>query len=64
MNVSGFAATVINPIDDLSDFESGKKYVVSLKLRGIAIKSVNVTTTDCDEKILNEGVHYEPLPQP
>ena len=64
VNVSGFPATVIIPIDDLSDFESGKKYVVSLKLRGIAIKSVNVTTTDWDEKILNEGVDYEPLPQP
>ena len=63
VNVSGFPATVIIPIDDLSDFESGKKYVVSLKLRGIAIKSVTVTTTDWDEKILNEGVDYEPLPQ-
>lgn len=64
VNVSGFPATVIIPIDDLSDFESGKKYVVSLKLRGIAIKSVNVTTTDWDEKILNEGIDYEPLPRP
>ena len=64
VNVSGFPATVIIPINDLSDFESGKKYVVSLKLRGIAIKSVTVTTTDWDEKILNEGIDYEPLPQP
>lgn len=63
VNVSGFPATVIIPIDDLSDFESGKKYVVSLKLRGIAIKSVTVTTTDWDEKILNEGIDYEPLPR-
>lgn len=64
VNVSGFPATVTIPITDLSDFESGKKYVVSLRLRGIAIKTVTVTTTDWDEKVLNEGIDYEPLPQP
>lgn len=59
VNVSGFLVMVIILIDDFFDFESGKKYVVFLKLRGIVIKLVIVIIIDWDEKRLNEGVDYE-----
>lgn len=53
--------TVKIPLSELPTLEKGKKHVISLKIKGTAIETA-VTTTGWDEKTLNGGTAYEPVP--
>lgn len=64
VNVSGLPATVMVPLNDLSNLERGKEYTISMQLNGVELSSPTVTVTGWDEKVLNGGVDYEPVPQP
>lgn len=62
VNVGGLPATVMVPLTDLSAFEHGKEYTISMQLNGVELSPPTVTITGWDEKILNGGVDYEPMP--
>lgn len=64
VNVGGLPATVMVPLKDLSGLERGKEYTISMLLNGVELSSPMVTVTGWDEKVLNGGVDYEPVPQP
>lgn len=63
VNVGGLPATVMVPLTDLSSFEPGKAYTISMVLNGVQLSPPTVTTIGWDEKILNDGEDYEPMPQ-
>lgn len=64
VNVGGLPATVMVPLDDLSEFKPGNSYNISMQLNGMKLSPPMVTITGWDEKTLNGGVDYEPVPQP
>lgn len=64
VNVGGLPATVMVPLTDLPKFESGKAYTISMVLNGVQLSPPTVTTIGWDEKTLNGGEDYEPVPQP
>lgn len=61
LTVDSKPMTVKIPLSELSMLEKGKKHVISLKIKGTAIE-IAVTTTGWDEKTLNGGTAYEPVP--
>lgn len=61
LTVDGKPMTVKILLSELTTLEKGKKHVISLKIKGTAIETA-VTTTGWDEKILNDGTAYEPVP--
>lgn len=61
LTVDSKPMTVKIPLSELPTLEKGKKHVISLKIKGTAIETA-VTTTGWDEKTLNGGTAYEPVP--
>lgn len=61
LTVDGKPMTVMILLSELPTLEKGKKHVISLKIKGTAIETA-VTTTGWDEKTLNGGTAYEPVP--
>lgn len=61
LTVDSKPMTVKIPHSELPTLEKGKKHVISLKIKGTAIETA-VTTTGWDEKTLNGGTAYEPVP--